>query len=167
MTRTKTPGPERARACLDRIEAASAGRQVTLMEVCGTHTVAIAKNGIRDLLPPAVRLISGPGCPVCVTPTASVDQAIALAQLSDVILCTFGDMLRVPGSETSLEAATARGATTRVVYSPRECLPIAREHGDQKIIFFAVGFETTQPGLAATLIEAEERNVDNLPRQQH
>ncbi len=153
---------ERIRPLLDRIESASAGRRITLMEVCGTHTVAIAKNGIRDLLPPNVRLISGPGCPVCVTPTASVDQAIALARLPDVILCTFGDMLRAPGSEPSLASATARGASTRVVYSPRQCLDLAREHGDQKIIFFAVGFETTQPGIAATVIEAEQNGVDNL-----
>ncbi len=137
-------------------------RQVTLMEVCGTHTHAIAACGLRRLLPPRIRLLSGPGCPVCVTPVDYLDRAEALAALPDVIVCTFGDLLRVPSSRGSLERARARGCDVRVVYSPRDALSIARDHPSMRVVFLAVGFETTVPTVAAVLAEAESERIANL-----
>jgi len=134
----------------------------TFMEVCGTHTHAIARAGLRELLPPRVRLISGPGCPVCVTPIDYLDRAEALAALPDVILCTFGDLMRVPSSRGNLEQARAAGADVRVVYSARDALPIAREHPGARVVFLAVGFETTMPTIAAAMDEAEQTGVDNF-----
>lgn len=137
-------------------------RAVTFMEVCGTHTHAIAAAGLRRLLPRNVRLISGPGCPVCVTPVDYLDRAEALAALPDVILCTFGDLMRVPSSRGSLEQARARGGDVRVVYSPRDALAMARGHPSKRIIFLAVGFETTVPTVAAALAEAESEGIGNF-----
>jgi len=136
--------------------------RMLLMEVCGTHTMAIARSGLKALAPEGARLVSGPGCPVCVTPAEVIDLGIALAGEPDVVLCTFGDMVRVPGSAGSLDEARARGADVRVVYSPRDCLEIAKEFKDRRVVFFAVGFETTQPGIAATVVEARESGVDNF-----
>ncbi len=146
----------------EKIGTALAGRSLTVMEVCGTHTMAIAREGIRSILPAKLRLASGPGCPVCVTPVETVDMAIALALLPDLILCTFGDMIRVPGSRLSLEKAGAMGAKVKVVYSPRDCLKVALENPDKKVVFFGVGFETTQPAIAAAVIEAEKRGIGNF-----
>lgn len=145
-----------------REQAGRLSRQVTFMEVCGTHTHAIGAAGLRRLLPHQVRLISGPGCPVCVTPVDYLDRAEALAALPDVIICTFGDLVRVPSSRGSLEQARARGCDVRVVYSPRDALPIARAHPSKRVIFLAVGFETTAPTVAAALAEAESEGISNF-----
>jgi hydrogenase expression/formation protein HypD len=127
---------------------------MTVMEVCGTHTMAIARFGIRHLLPPQIRLISGPGCPVCVTAQQDVDAFIAVAKQPGVILATFGDMLRVPGSGSSLEAERARGADVRMVYSPTDALDIARRNPEREVVFLGVGFETTAPAVALTVASA-------------
>ncbi len=140
----------------------SIGRPVRLMEVCGTHTVAIFRQGIRDLLPEGIILLSGPGCPVCVTAIGDVDAAIAISTQKGVILATFGDMMRVPGSIKSLFNAKAEGADVRVVYSPLDALKISEENPDRKVVFFATGFETTSPSVAGTILEAERKGVGNF-----
>jgi hydrogenase expression/formation protein HypD len=145
-----------------RAAARTLPRPITLMEVCGTHTHAIAEAGLRRMLPPEVRLISGPGCPVCVTPVGYVDRAEALARLPGVIVCTFGDLVRVPSSHGSLDRARAAGAAIRIVYSPRDALAIARDNPSSTIVFLAVGFETTAPTIAAALAEAETLGVTNF-----
>ncbi|MBP2655247.1 MAG: hydrogenase expression/formation protein HypD [Firmicutes bacterium] len=137
-------------------------RPLRLMEVCGTHTVAIFKSGIRQLLPLEVELVSGPGCPVCVTSNAYLDTAIAYSRQDDVIITTFGDMLRVPGSSSSLSVQKAKGADIRIVYSPLESLDIAAANTTKKVIFLAVGFETTAPTAAATVLAAADAGVDNF-----
>jgi hydrogenase expression/formation protein HypD len=137
--------------------------EVRFMEVCGTHTVSIFRNGIKSLLPPQISLISGPGCPVCVTATQDIDKALKLCQKNDnLIITTFGDMLRVPGSKGSLDAARASGADVRIVYSPLDALELARNTPESKIIFVGVGFETTTPTIAATIIEAEKQGIENF-----
>lgn len=135
---------------------------INIMEVCGTHTVAIFRHGIRNLLPDNIRLISGPGCPVCVTSIADIDRAIEIARRDDVILATFGDMMRVPGSKQSLIDARAGGSHIEIVYSPMDCLSIARKDPQKKIVFFATGFETTSPSVAATIDMAEREAIDNF-----
>lgn len=135
---------------------------VRVMEVCGTHTVALFRSGIRSLLPGGLRLISGPGCPVCVTTQGYVDAACQAAQLPDTTICTYGDMVRVPGRLGSLEGLRGRGAEVMVVYSAREALKYAREHRDRRVVFLAVGFETTAPATAAACIEAEEAGLENF-----
>jgi len=137
-------------------------RRVTLMEVCGTHTHAIAAAGLRRLLPDRVRLIAGPGCPVCVTPVGYVDRAEALARRRATTVATFGDLMRVPSSRGSLERVRAEGADVRVVYSPRDALRIAREEPGRTVVFLAVGFETTTPTVAGALAEAEADRVPNF-----
>ncbi|MBI3592318.1 MAG: hydrogenase formation protein HypD, partial [Nitrospirae bacterium] len=137
-------------------------RPLNLMEVCGTHTVAIFKHGIKSLIPEGLRLMSGPGCPVCVTSVNDIDKAIAIAMRDDVIFATFGDMMRVPGGEKSLSEAKAEGADIRIVYSPLDCLKIAQENSDKKVVFFSAGFETTAPSEAATIFEAERQGIDNF-----
>jgi len=136
--------------------------KITLMEVCGTHTMAIHKFGIRGLLPENIRLISGPGCPVCVTPNQYLDRAISLSFQKDVLVSTFGDMLRVPGSSMSLESARAKGGKVKMVYSPLDALKLARENPGLKVVFLAVGFETTSPGICVTLEQAEKQKVKNF-----
>jgi hydrogenase expression/formation protein HypD len=138
------------------------GYPINLMEVCGTHTTAIFKHGIKSLLPEGLRLLSGPGCPVCVTSIKDIDKAIALSMLDDVILCTFGDMVLVPGGKKSLSEAKAEGADIRIVYSPLECLKVAMENRDRQVIFFSIGFETTAPSAAATIFEAEQLGIKNF-----
>ncbi len=138
------------------------GRPVSLMEVCGTHTVAIFRHGIRSLLPDGLRLISGPGCPVCVTAIRDVDKAIAFAKREGSLLATFGDMMRVPGGTTSLSHAKAEGAAVRIVYSPLDALKIAEQQSDRAVVFFSAGFETTTPSVAATIYEAERNGVKNF-----
>jgi len=141
--------------------AAALDRPVTLMEVCGTHTMAAFRSGLRTLLPGNVRLLSGPGCPVCVTPDDYVDLAIAIAREPGVILATFGDMLRVPGTVSSLERARAEGAEVRVVYSPLDALAEARRCPDRDVVFLGVGFETTAPAVAWTIRAAAEEGLRN------
>lgn len=138
------------------------GRPLHFMEVCGTHTVAIFRYGIRSLLPDGLSLLSGPGCPVCVTPIRDVDRSIAFSTAKGVILTTFGDMMRVPGSSKSLAEAKAEGAAVRIVYSPLECLDMAQDKGAEKVVFLSAGFETTVPSIAATLYEAERRAIPNF-----
>ena len=142
--------------------ATSTGRKLRFMEVCGTHTVAIFRAGLRQILPDSVELVSGPGCPVCVTPDDYMDKAIAYAQRDDVIIATFGDMLKVPGSKSSLNEAKTNGADIRIVYSPMDSIQIAKDNPDKKVIFLAVGFETTAPTAAATVLAAEQQGVTNL-----
>jgi hydrogenase expression/formation protein HypD len=137
-------------------------RPVRLMEVCGTHTVSIFRNGIKDLLPKNIRLISGPGCPVCVTPVEQIDQAIAVAQENDVILATFGDLLRVPGSNTSLLKQRGQGADIRIVYSAYDALSLARENGKRQVVLLGVGFETTAPTIGAVIRHAMEARIRNF-----
>ena len=142
--------------------AARLGRTVRLMEVCGTHTMQLFRSGIRAMLPPNVKLLSGPGCPVCVTPMGVIEAAIEIAQRPDVILATFGDMLRVPGSASSLERAKAEGADVRVVYSPLDALKLAEAEPGRRVVFFAIGFETTSPTVAATAAYARDRELANF-----
>jgi hydrogenase expression/formation protein HypD len=137
-------------------------RPMNLMEVCGTHTVAIFRHGIRSVIPSSIRLLSGPGCPVCVTSINDVETAIELAHKEDVILTTFGDMMRVPGIKNTLYDARAEGRDVRIVYSPMDSLQIAKENGHKKVVFFATGFETTSPSVAATLFMADNEGVENF-----
>jgi len=140
----------------------STTRPWTLMEVCGGQTYTIVKTGLQDLLPEGITLVHGPGCPVCVTPLDMIDRAVAIAQRSEVILCSFGDMLRVPGSTQSLFDAKASGADVRIVYSPLDALHLARSHPKREVVFFAVGFETTAPANAMAVWEAERENIPNF-----
>jgi len=138
------------------------GRHYKLMEVCGGHTHTIYKHGVENVLPPEVDLIHGPGCPVCVIPMGRVDDAIAIAERPNVVFTTFGDMLRVPGGNGSLLEAKARGADVRLVYSPLDALRIARENPDREVVFFAIGFETTTPSTALTLLRACSEGIRNF-----
>jgi hydrogenase expression/formation protein HypD len=135
---------------------------VKLMEVCGGHTHAIFKFGLPDLLPDTIDLIHGPGCPVCVTPRDKVDKAILLARRPDVLLCSYGDMLRVPGSESSLMMEKGRGADVRMVYSPLDALRLAENNPGKRVIFFAIGFETTAPSAAMAVLKAKAQGLDNF-----
>ena len=139
------------------------GRRYNIMEFCGGHTHAVSRYGIEDLVPPAVRFIHGPGCPVCVLPIGRVDNAISLARQRGVILCSYGDMLRVPGSNRfSLLQARADGADIRMVYSTLDALDVARQNPDRTVIFFAIGFETTTPATAVAIQEAERDGLRNF-----
>lgn len=134
---------------------------VRFMEFCGGHTVAIFRHGIRQVLPKTIEMVSGPGCPVCVTATPDIDKSIALAQIPGVIITTFGDMLKVPGSHSSLQKVRAGGADVRMVYSPLDALKIASENPEKSVVFLGIGFETTAPGVAASVLQAEEQNIRN------
>jgi hydrogenase expression/formation protein HypD len=140
----------------------TAKRPWTLMEVCGGQTHSILKFGLDELLPSTVSLVHGPGCPVCVTPLALIDRAVAIASRPDVLFCSFGDMLRVPGSQTDLLKVKASGGDVRIVYSPLDALRLAREHPEKKVVFFAVGFETTAPANAMAVSRAAAEEVDNF-----
>ena len=153
--------PALARRLLARIESRAA-QPVRLMEFCGGHTHAILRYGLRTLLPDTVDLRSGPGCPVCVTSNADLDRAIALSKLPDVILTTFGDMVRVPGSRESLQDAKAAGADVRMVYSALDALQMARQNPDRPVVFMGVGFETTAPTIAAAILQAEAEGIPNF-----
>lgn len=151
-----------APAALERCDG-----HIRLMEVCGTHTVALARAGIRSILPEGIKLVSGPGCPVCVTANEDIDTVIALSRLDDVIITTFGDMTRVPGSTSSLNEEKAAGRDIRIVYSPLDGLRCAQENPDREVIFVGVGFETTTPLIASTIKRAEAAGIENfasLPR---
>jgi hydrogenase expression/formation protein HypD len=152
--------PELAKRLLERIHARSR-RPACLMEFCGGHTVAIFKHGLRQLLPSNIEMLSGPGCPVCVTAASDLDKAIALGGLSGVIVASFGDMVRVPGSRTSLQQARGEGADIRIVYSAQDALAIARDNPDRKVVFIGIGFETTAPTIAASILQAEKERIDN------
>lgn len=153
--------PKLARGLIDSIQAL-APEHATLMEVCGTHTVAIARNGIRSLMPEGCRLASGPGCPVCVTSNHDIDAVIALARVPEVILTTFGDMTRVPGSTSSLLKEQAAGRDVRIVYSPLDALNIAKENPERQVVFVGVGFETTTPLIAIAIKRAKTMGLENF-----
>ena len=136
-------------------------RPWTIMEVCGGQTHSLVKNGLLQLLPEQVKMVHGPGCPVCVTPLHQIDKAVHLARAHDVVLCSYGDMLRVPGSEMSLLEAKAAGADVRILYSPLEAVKIAQENPGREVVFFAVGFETTAPANALSVIHAQRSGVKN------
>jgi len=136
--------------------------KINIMEVCGTHTMSIFRYGIRDVLPPNINLISGPGCPICVTPQSYIDTALTLSDKEDVIIATFGDMMRVPGKKSSLSKKKSEGADIRIVYSPMDCLEMALKNPSKSVVFLSVGFETTAPMTAVTAMEAKKRNITNL-----
>ena len=136
-------------------------RPWSIMEVCGGQTHSLVKNGILEMLPDAITMIHGPGCPVCVTPLSLIDKAIYLASQDNTIFCSFGDMLRVPGSKESLLEVKAKGADIRILYSPLEAVNIAEKNPDKEVIFFAVGFETTAPANALSVIQAYRKNIKN------
>jgi hydrogenase expression/formation protein HypD len=160
--------PQKAQGLLHEI--AVLGRQLTqdrpgpikIMEVCGGHTHSIFKYGLESLLPPTVELVHGPGCPVCIMPKGRLDDAIAIAQQPHVILTTFGDVMRVPGSQQSLLQAKAEGADIRMVYSPLDALKLARENPEREVVFFAIGFETTAPSTALTVLQAKREGITNF-----
>jgi hydrogenase expression/formation protein HypD len=150
-----------ARNLLDQI-AHAATKPWTIMEVCGGQTHTLIRQGIDQVLPTGIELVHGPGCPVCVTPVALIDEAIAIAKRPDTIVCSFGDMLRVPGSAEDLFMARAAGGDVRVVYSPLDALEVARRNPDKTVVFFAVGFETTAPANAMAVKQAHRLGVENF-----
>ena len=153
--------PKLARGLIETIHRL-APEHATLMEVCGTHTVAIARNGIRDLMPEGLRLASGPGCPVCVTCNRDIDTVIALARIPNVTITTFGDMTRVPGSTSSLLAEQAAGRSVEIVYSPLDALVFAKAHPEREVVFVGVGFETTTPLVAMAIKRAKAMGLSNF-----
>ncbi len=152
------------RALMEQLvkRAGSLEHPARIMEVCGTHTMSISRHGIRQALPEALTLISGPGCPVCVTANADIDSFIEMALKPDVIATTFGDMLRVPGTKMGLAQARGRGARVQIVYSTLDALQLARDSPEATVVFFGIGFETTAPTVAAAILEASETGVDNF-----
>lgn len=153
--------PKLARGLIETIHRL-APEHATLMEVCGTHTVAIARNGIRDLMPEGLRLASGPGCPVCVTCNRDIDTVIALARIPNATITTFGDMTRVPGSTSSLLAEQAAGRSVEIVYSPLDALAFAKAHPEREVVFVGVGFETTTPLVAMAIKRAKAMGLSNF-----
>ena len=152
-----------ADALLRRIsELHTPGERVRLMEVCGTHTVSIFREGLRQLLPSGIELVSGPGCPVCVTDQVYMDKALEYAKRDDVIIATFGDMLKVPGSYSSLSEAQTQGAHIHVIYTPLEVLELSKKHPDKYIVFLAIGFETTIAVIGATVKAVAQAGVKNV-----
>jgi hydrogenase expression/formation protein HypD len=153
--------PDLARALLDEI-ARTVTRPWALMEVCGGQTHTIVRNGIDQLLPDGVELIHGPGCPVCVTPLETIDRALAIAARPEVIFCSFGDMLRVPGSTTDLFRVKSQGGDVRIVYSPLDAVRLAKDNPDRQVVFFGIGFETTAPANAMTVQQARRLGLANF-----
>jgi len=153
--------PTLARGLLAEIKK-TVRRPWVIMEICGGQTHAIVRNGLDQLLPAALELVHGPGCPVCVTPLEMIDRAIAVAQRPETIFCSFGDMLRVPGSSQDLLMVKAAGGDVRIVYSPLEAVKIARQNPDRQVVFFAVGFETTAPGNAMAIMQAAREGLPNF-----
>lgn len=153
--------PELAKGLIESIQAL-APEKATIMEVCGTHTVSIARNGIRSLMPEGIRLASGPGCPVCVTANYDIDTVIALSRIPNVIIATFGDMTRVPGSTSSLLKEKAAGHAIEIVYSPLDALKLAADNPDKEVVFVGVGFETTTPLVAMVIKRAEALALENF-----
>ncbi len=154
--------PAAARALVGQITTLAGGDDFKFMEVCGGHTHTIYRHGIEHVLPGNVELVHGPGCPVCVIPMGRIDDAIAVAETPGVIFTSFGDMMRVPGGRGNLLGAKARGADVRFVYSPLDALRLAKEHPTREVVFFAVGFETTAPSTAVTLLKARADGVENF-----
>jgi hydrogenase expression/formation protein HypD len=152
--------PEISRKILEQIKKENR-KEIRLMEVCGTHTVSIFRNGIRSLLPETILLLSGPGCPVCVTAQNEIDAFIELAQRDDVIITTFGDLIRVPGADSSLRSEQAKGRDIRIVYSTFDALEIAKKNPDKNVVFLGIGFETTAPTIAASIQAAHDLNLKN------
>lgn len=157
---TEYRDPEVARRYLEEIKK-TVTRPWTIMEVCGGQTHSLVKNGILNMLPAEINMVHGPGCPVCVTPLNLIDKAVYLAEEKGVILCSFGDMLRVPGSGKSLLEAKANGADIRILYSPLEAVKIAQQNPDRQVVFFAVGFETTAPANALSVVHAHRLGLEN------
>ncbi len=153
--------PEIAKGLIEAINATKTG-PVKIMEVCGTHTVSIAKNGLRNVMPENVTLLSGPGCPVCVTANHDIDTAIELSRRPEVIVTTFGDMMKVPGSYSSLSREKADGRDVRIVYSPLDALALAEKEPDREVVFVAVGFETTAPLIASAILRAQSQGLENF-----
>ena len=154
---------EQARALAAQIAAlCEPGRQYKFMEVCGGHTHTIYKHGLEDYLPETIQLVHGPGCPVCVIPMGRVDDTIHIARQPDVIMTSFGDMMRVPGSDQSFFDSNADGTDIRMVYSPLDALKVAKRNPDKRVVFMAIGFETTTPSTAMTLLRAKAEKVDNF-----
>src|SRR5450830_152000 len=147
---------------LAELQALADQKPVSIMEVCGTHTVAVYRSGIAGLLPKNLRLISGPGCPVCVTSESDFYRFFALSRKKGVIITTFGDLLRVPAGKTSLEKEKAKGADIRIVYRPMDALTIAEENPDKDVVFLGIGFETTSPAIAGAVLEAKQRRLKNF-----
>ena len=154
--------PATAKALVERIRRDAGDAPVRLMEVCGTHTVAIARGGIRPLLAGVVTMLSGPGCPVCVTPDGYIDAAIALGGERGALLASFGDMLRVPGTSSSLEKEKGKGLEVRVVYSPLDAVTLAAATPDREVVFLGVGFETTAPAIGGAIKTASVQGVNNF-----
>ena len=150
------------RRLVEKIHRDYPGGRVNIMEVCGTHTMAIGSYGLRRLMPDGLQLLSGPGCPVCVTPNSIINASIELAQKEGVVITTFGDMMRVPGTEKNLEVCRAEGADVRVLYSPYDMIAMAESERDKEFVFISVGFETTTPGIALTVLEAKKRGLKNV-----
>lgn len=142
--------------------AAGLGRPINLMEVCGGHTHSIFRYGLEGMLPPSIELIHGPGCPVCVLPMGRVDDCVVIAERPEVIFTTFGDAMRVPGSRGSLLQCKAAGGDVRMVYSPMDALTLARQNPDREVVFFGLGFETTMPSTALTILEADAEGIENF-----
>ncbi len=170
MTNTKPPqtidlsrfrDPKLAQGLIDSIHKL-APESCTIMEVCGTHTVAIARNGLKSLMPSGTKLASGPGCPVCVTSNKDIDTMIALCRVPNVIIATFGDMTRVPGSTSSLLGEQAKGSDVRIIYSPLDALTLAQENPKREVVFVGVGFETTTPLVAASIKRAKAAQIKNF-----
>ncbi|MEO1516940.1 MAG: hydrogenase formation protein HypD [Bacteroidota bacterium] len=157
---TEYRDPELAQRYLDEIKK-TVTRPWTIMEVCGGQTHSLVKNGILNMLPKEINMVHGPGCPVCVTPLNLIDKAVYLAEEKGVILCSYGDMLRVPGSQKSLLEAKANGADIRILYSPLEAVKIAEQHPERQVVFFAVGFETTAPANALSVVHANRLGLEN------
>jgi hydrogenase expression/formation protein HypD len=153
--------PELLRATLEEMRR-TVTHPWTLMEICGGQTHSILQHGLDQLLPPGVELVHGPGCPVCVTPLEMIDKALAIAALPNVIFCSFGDMLRVPGSQSDLFSVRANGGDVRIVYAPLDALRIAQENPDKQVVFFAIGFETTAPANALPVLQAKAFGLKNF-----
>lgn len=150
-----------AKAAREIRESVEEVRTYNLMEVCGTHTMAIFRFGLKTILPSNINLISGPGCPVCVTPNEFIDKAIALSRRKDIIIATFGDMLKVPGSYSSLEKERAGGSSVKMVYSPIDALDLAKRNPDKDVVFLGIGFETTAPTVAQSILMAKKEGLKN------
>lgn len=156
--------PSASAKLLEAVSALSLrlGKKTRFMEVCGTHTTAVARMGLDRLLPPSIELLSGPGCPVCVSPASFIDMALEYARMDGVIVAAFGDMMKVPSRGNSLEKQRGLGSDIRVVYSPLDALAAARQNRDKTVVFLGVGFETTAPAVAASVLEAEAKGVENF-----
>jgi len=154
--------PQLIRSIVDKIHQECPDRTIKLMEVCGGHTITIFKYGIQKLIPDNIKLISGPGCPVCVTDNSFIDRAVKIAHLDNVIITTFGDMIRVPGSITSLQKEKGRGIDVRICYSPMDAIQIAKDNSEKEVVFLGIGFETTAPAVAAAIQYASDNRITNF-----